>query len=260
MSDVDSGSEKDKEEELPQDKKGKAKDFTGMCFMVDIVDINDNDEVPPSYDVRSARCNNMFMQLMSQDKALEFTIVRNKDLESQVDNLTLELANAKTLDSDECSSCHALHSELSKLKSAHDIALHQLENARTELIEVKSTPYEKCLESSKLDASGNVESSFRSFCLEREHEVKDILEAVRAKYAKLKDTIESMPCASCATYKLEVAFLKEKHARAIKAKTCDSCVNFEKENAYLKDTLEKFSKGKKQLNMILDTSKTPYKK
>lgn len=44
MSDVDSVSEEDKEEEIPQDKKGKAKDFTGMCFMADIVDINDNDE------------------------------------------------------------------------------------------------------------------------------------------------------------------------------------------------------------------------
>lgn len=190
-----------------------------MCFMADI---NDNDEVPPSYDVLSARCNDMFEQLMSQDKALEFIMATNKDLESQVDNLTLELANAKTLDDDECSSCHALYSELSKLQSAHDIALHQLENARTELIDVKSALCEKCLESSKLDASGNVKSSFCSFCLEREHEVKDILETVRAKYAKLKDTIESTPCASCAAYKVKVVFLKEKHARAIKAKTCDS--------------------------------------
>ena len=50
------------------------------------------------------------------------------------------------------------------------------------------------------------------------------------------------------------------HAKAIKAKTCESCLNLGKENAYLKDTWEKFSKGKKQLNMILDKSKTPYKK
>lgn len=138
--------------------------------------------------------------------------------------------------------------------------MHQLENTRTELIDIKSTPCEKYLESSKLVTSGNVESSLCSFCLERKHEVKDILEAVRAKYAKLKDTIESIPCASCVTYKFEVAFLKEKHARAIKTKTCESCVNFGKQNAYLKGTLEKFSKGKKQLNMILDMSKTPYKK
>nr|ADB85323.1 putative retrotransposon protein [Phyllostachys edulis] len=43
MSDADSGSEEDKEEELPQDKKkGKAKDFTGMCFMAD--SINDDED------------------------------------------------------------------------------------------------------------------------------------------------------------------------------------------------------------------------
>ena len=46
----------------------------------------------------------------------------------------------------------------------------------------------------------------------------------------------------------------------VNAKTCDSCVNSKNETAYLKDTLENFSKGKKQLNMILDKSKTPYKK
>ena len=107
-----------------------------------------------------------------------------------------------------------------------------------------------------MDASGAVESRFCSFCLEREHEVKDILEAVRAKYAKLKDSIESAICASCPALKLEVALYKKR----LDAKTCESCVNFGKEIAYLKDTLEKFSKGKKQLNMILDKSKTPYKK
>lgn len=67
-----------------------------------------------------------FEQLISQDKALEFTIARNKDLESQVDNLTLELVNAKTLETNECSSCHALHSEFAKLQTTHDVALHQL--------------------------------------------------------------------------------------------------------------------------------------
>lgn len=80
ISDVDSGSEKDKEEELPQDKKKwKAKDFTGMCFIADSVD---DDKVPPSYEVLSARCDTIFEQLLSQDKALEFTMARNKDLES----------------------------------------------------------------------------------------------------------------------------------------------------------------------------------
>ena len=95
-----------------------------------------------------------------------------------------------------------------------------------------------------------VESSSCSFCLEREHEVKDILEAVRAKYAKLKDSIDYATCASCPALKLEVALYKKR----LNAKTCDSCVNFGKEITYLKDTLEKFSKGKKQLNMILDKS------
>ena len=164
LSDVDSESEEDKEEDLPQDKKkGKAKDFTGMCFMADSADIDD-DEVPPSYDELSARCDELFEKFMSQDKALEFTMARNKDLESQVDNLQLELVNAKDLDTDECLSCHALHSELAKLKSAHDTALHQLENARTELIELKSAPCEKCLESSKLVVSDVVESSSCSNC------------------------------------------------------------------------------------------------
>lgn len=256
MSDVDSGSEEDKEEELLQDKKGKAKDFTGMCFMADSDDIDDNDEVSPSYDVLVSRCETIYEQMLGQDKALKFIMTRNEELESQVDKLTLELVNAKSLESDECSSCHALHSELAKLQSAHDIALQQLESARTELIEVKSAPCEKCLESSKLVVSDVVESSVCSVCLEREREVHDVVEAARAKYAKLKDSIDSATCASCEALKLEVALYKKR----LNAKTCDSCVNFGKEIAYLKDTLERFSKGEKQLNMILDKSKTPYKK
>ena len=105
-------------------------------------------------------------------------------------------------------------------------------------------------------ASGKVESSFCSVCLEREHEVHDVVEAGRAKYAKLKDRTNSSTCASCEALKLEVALYKKK----LNAKTCESCVNFKNESACLKDTLEFFSKGKKQLNMILDKSKTPYKK
>ena len=97
--------------------------------------------------------------------------------------------------------------------------------------------------------ASDVESSFCSVCLEREREVHDVVEAARAKYAKLKDSINPT-CASCEALKLEVALYKKRS----NAKTCDSCVNFKKEIAYLNDTLEKFSKGKKQLNMILDKS------
>ena len=166
LSDVDSESEEDKEEELPQQKKkGKAKDFTGMCFMADSDDIDDNDEVSPSYEVLFARCELVYDQMLAQDKALKFVMTRNEDLESQVHKLSLELVNAKSLESDECSSCDALHSEIAKLQSVHDIALHQLENARTELIEVKSVPCEKCLESSKLVASYKVFLTCQESCL-----------------------------------------------------------------------------------------------
>ena len=151
-----------------------------MCFMDDS-DADDNDEVTPSYDVLSARCDALFEQLMSQDGALELTMAKNKDLKSQVENLTLELENAKTLEPDECLSCNALHSEfakmqhalevtsqqlvnarslepdeclsclalhsiIAKMQTAHDDVLHQLENARTELIESKSAPCVNCLD------------------------------------------------------------------------------------------------------------------
>ena len=36
---------------------------------------------------------------------------------------------------------------------------------------------------------------------------------------------------------------------------CENCVNLEKEVSYLKSSLQRFSNGKKQLNMILDQSK-----
>ena len=150
-----------------------------MCFMADSDDIDD-DEVPPSYDVLSARCESLFEQIMSQDNALEIIMAKNKNLESQIDVLTLELKNAKALEPDECPSCNALHSVINQMQTAHDVVLHQLENARTELIDFKSAPCDKCLESDKLVASDKIESSSCSFCLEREHEVKDILEAVRA--------------------------------------------------------------------------------
>ncbi|MBJ4160013.1 hypothetical protein JGD54_25735, partial [Salmonella enterica subsp. enterica serovar Typhimurium] len=98
MSDVDSGSEEDKEEELPQHKKkGKAKDFTGMCFMADSVDADDSTEVTPSYDALSMRCNTLFEQLLNQDKALTFGMDRNMELDSQIKDLKLELVNAKDL-------------------------------------------------------------------------------------------------------------------------------------------------------------------
>ncbi|MBJ3415089.1 hypothetical protein JGB96_23445, partial [Salmonella enterica subsp. enterica serovar Derby] len=53
---------------------------------------------------------------------------------------------------------------------------------------------------------------------------------------------------------------KEKQSKTVNVKSCESCVNSKREIAYLNDTLEIFSKGKKQLNMILDKSKTPYMK
>ncbi|MBJ4058760.1 hypothetical protein JGD43_25955, partial [Salmonella enterica subsp. enterica serovar Goldcoast] len=159
--------------------------------------------------------------------------------------LKLELVNAKDLDVDECSSCLALHSELAKLQTAHDTGMHQLENARTELIEVKSASCVKCLDSSKLIVSSPVASSPCSACLEHEREVKDLLEAARVKYAKLKDRINSSNCASCEALKLELAVYKEKQSKTVNVKTCESCVNSKKEIAYLNDTLENFSKGKK---------------
>ncbi|MBJ4306825.1 hypothetical protein JGD87_23870, partial [Salmonella enterica subsp. enterica serovar Derby] len=176
----------DKDEELPQAKnKGKAKDFTGMCFMADSVDADDSNEVTPSYDALLVRSNTLFEQLLNQDKALTFVMDRNMELDSQIKDLKLELVNAKDLDADECSSCLALHSELAKLQTAHDSVIHQLENPRTELSEVKSAPCVKCLDSSKLIASSSVASSPCSACLEHEREVKDLLEAARVKYAKL---------------------------------------------------------------------------
>ncbi|MBJ2390677.1 hypothetical protein JF979_24510, partial [Salmonella enterica subsp. enterica serovar Corvallis] len=65
---------------------------------------------------------------------------------------------------------------------------------------------------------------------------------------------------SCEALKLELAVYKENQSKTVNAKTCESCVNSKREIAYLNDTLENFSKGKKQLNMILDKSKTPYMK
>ncbi|MBJ4174401.1 hypothetical protein JGD50_25010, partial [Salmonella enterica subsp. enterica serovar Typhimurium] len=119
-------------------------------------------------------------------------------------------------------------------------------------------PVKKYIESSKFFASDKVESSCCSLYLEHEHEVKDIVEAVRAKYAKLKDRINSSNCASCEALKLELTVYKEKQSKTVNVKTCESCVNSKREIAYLNDTLEKISKGRKQLNMILDKSKTPY--
>ncbi|MBJ4361880.1 hypothetical protein JGD76_23040, partial [Salmonella enterica subsp. enterica serovar London] len=234
ISDVDSGSEDDKEEELPQAKnKGKTKDFTGMCFMADSVDADDSSEVTPSYDALLVRSNTLFEQLLNQDKALTFVMDKNMELDSQIENLKLELVNAKDLDIDECSSCLALHSELAKLQAAHDSVIHQLENARTELIEVKSAPCVKCLDSSKLIASSSVASSPCSACLEHEREVKDLLEAARVKYAKLKDRINSSNCASCEALKLELTVYKKKQSKTVIVKTCESCVNSKREIAYL---------------------------
>ena len=65
---------------------------------------------------------------------------------------------------------------------------------------------------------------------------------------------------SCAALKVEVALHKKWYDRAIKSNKYASCKDLAKENDYLKRTLEKFSSGNKNINMILDQFKVSVKK
>ena len=86
---------------------------------------------------------------------------------------------------------------------------------------------------------------------------------------------EIASCSNCPKLTIEIKALtrqltdfaeKERSAQSSAAKKivnefvkCTACPTLAKENEYLKDTLERFSFGKKNLNMILDKSKVSVK-
>ena len=97
-------------------------------------------------------------------------------------------------------------------------------------------------------------------CTEVGTNVDKIQEEFRDKFKEQLNRIRDSYCVSCEALKVEVALLKSEYDEAIKPRKCATCEDLAKENDYLKKTLERFSSGKKNLNMILDQSKVSVKK
>ena len=100
-----------------------------------------------------------------------------------------------------------------------------------------------------------VDSNSYAFCTKIGTNVEEIQEAFRVKFKEQLSRIKNSSCVSCEALKLEVAIHKERYARVTKSNKCATCEDLAKENDYLKKTLEKFSSGKMNINMILDQSK-----
>ena len=66
-------------------------------------------------------------------------------------------------------------------------------------------------------------------------------------------------CVSCEALKVEIAILKDEYDEAVKSSNCATCKDLAKENNYFKKTLERFTSGEKNLNLILDKSKVSVK-
>lgn len=100
-----------------------------------------------------------------------------------------------------------------------------------------------------------IDSNSCDLCIEIEHNVDKIQEAFRVKFKEQLDRIRDDYCVSCEALKAEATHYKEKPDRASKSNKCASCKELAKQNDYLNRTLERFTSGQKNLNMILDRSK-----
>lgn len=267
LSDVDSDSDNEND-----NKKAKEVDFTGMCFMAsseELIDdddlYSDPDEVKPSYADLSRAVLKLTNELKKYKKK-----VKKHDL--VVDSLNSEINRLKATipDSKSCESCQVLHSELKvarsihaefeELKLAHDSCDDKLKLAYVEIEKLKSSSI--CLESSIL----NTQIKTSSNCELLEARLKSSQESIQQLLYH-----ETLSCTNCPKITTEIEALtrqlnefaeKEKMSQCSASKKtengyvkCTICPKLTKENEYLKDTLERFTFGKKNLNMILDRSK-----
>ncbi len=193
----------------------------------------------------------------------------NEILNTEIDRLKSSIPN-----DDDCKSCEVLFSEINTLRDVNSINCKKLEyeiekskNLKSsfalgfalhahvidELVSTKNvlTKYKVALSASSL---------FNVLCAKRAKQNKDFfisqscsncfLNEMKLKYAlgcveHIENIVKTNEVLSCPKCRKSKGIMVD----------CENCANLKNEVSYLKSSLQRFSDGKKQLDMILDQSK-----
>jgi hypothetical protein len=236
-SDVDIESDED---DTPKGKR----DITGMCLMAsnksttscDEHDSDNDNEVELSYD-------ELLESASKLSSLLDHATKRIKKYDLKVASLNSEITRLKSMipDDDSCKSCNSIYSELTSLRSVHDDTLDKL---RTALENNEKLVVHKCKEinDASMDTSDLTDSTSCNNCHILELKLKD----ANARISHVENALhihEVVSCANC------------KSGKQVMDAACDNCLTLSHQVNYLQASLQKFSSGHKNLNMILDKSK-----
>jgi hypothetical protein len=144
-------------------------------------------------------------------------------------------------DDDSCKSCNSIYSELTSLRSIHDDTLDKLRTA-LENNEKRVVHKPKEINDASMDTSDLTDSVSCNNCHILELKLKD----ANARVSHVENALhihEVLSCTNCKTGKQTMDA------------ACDNCIALSHQVNYLQASLQKFSSGHKNLNMILDKSK-----
>lgn len=237
LSDVDIESDED---DAPKGKR----DISGMCLMAsnksatscDEHDSDNDNEVELSYD-------ELLESASKLSSLLDHATKRIKKYDLKIASLNSEITRLKSMipDDDSCKSCNSIYSELTSLRSIHDDTLDKLRTA-LENNEKLVVHKRKEINDVSVDTSDLTDSTSCNNCHILELKLKD----ANARVSHVENALhihEVLSCANC------------KNGKQAMDAACDNCLALSHQVNYLQASLQKFSSGHKNLNMILDKSK-----
>ena len=231
--------------ESDEDDATKAKrDISGMCLMAgsksatscDDYDSDNNNEVELSYD-------ELLESASKLSSLLDHATKRIKKYDLKIASLNSEITRLKSMipDDDSCKSCNSIYSELTSLHFIHDDTLDKLRTA-LENNEKLVVHKRKEINDVSVDTSDLTDSTSCNNCHILELKLKD----ANARVSHVENALhihEVLSCANC------------KNGKQAMDAACDNCLALSHQVNYLQASLQKFSSGHKNLNMILDKSK-----
>jgi hypothetical protein len=223
--------------------KGK-RDINGMCLMAsnksatsrDDYDSDSNNEVELSYD-------ELLKSASKLSSLLDHATKRIKKYDLKIASLNSEITKLKSMipDDDSCKSCDSIYSELTSLRSIHDNTLDKLRVA-LENNEKPIVHKRKHINNASMDTSDLTDSTSCNNCHILELKLKD----ANARVSHVENALHIQEVSLCANCK---------SGKQIIDGVCDNCIALSHQVNYLHASLQKFSSGHKNLNMILDKSK-----
>lgn len=180
-----------------------------------------------------------------------------------IESLNSEIARLKSLipNDDDCTNCEVLMNEISKIRDVN--AAHDLKNRSS--LALSFALHTRTLDEffltkkllQKYQITFHASLMFNMICAKKLKQPHGVLDCSTCTLNKLKlndalgrveymeDVVKNNEVLSCPKCR------KSKGVMVV----CENCANLEKEVSYLKNCLQRFSDGKKNLNMILDQSK-----